>query len=290
MAGETAQGSKSESLEQADEDLSKDSKANQNADNSEQACPESAAPAKHWYHVGLRFDVRQYNIKDAKNPKERKLALELPVSANDPVSEAKKLNDLSGSEFPATKSNDNPRSPKKSYPVGADPDMPDAIQADLTSQSKLKWENTVEGYQLDGKEASLNECLGKAIAIHLKRTGTYTTVDTGNFKASTLGKRSTALQNTEKMGIKLFAYLKSKIGGKDGIYEIKDGAIGATVSQADYDKRKRIEDGNKFSDKECGAMPLIPGVYQVHVLIADAGVGAFSIEEVYCDGDCIYPN
>jgi hypothetical protein len=42
-----------------------------------------------------------------------------------------------------------------------------------------------------------------------------------------------------------------------------------------------------------GAMPLIPGVYQIYVLLEDRstgqpGSGGFELAEVHCDGDCFY--
>lgn len=282
MAGETASsGSKSDNLDRANQDLLSDPNANDKYDGSEKYCP--LEKKKRYHHVGLRVAVCQYGID------RRKLSLKLPVVAHGEAKGMESLHDLTTSGFAPSQSSDNPPSPKKLYPIG-DPDSPVYVQADMTCATQLILESPAPGYHQGSQQGALNEFLGKALAIHLFRTGTFkaTTSWTSSIYDDSRRVLVTGPLATEKMGIKVFAYLFADIGGKMGIYEIKNGTLGGEVTEAEYKKRKYIAT-NQFTDGDAGAMPLIPGVYQVHVLLDGTSEGSFGLKEIYCDGDRIFP-
>lgn len=242
----------------------------------------SSQPKKRYYHVGLRFKVQQYNIAG------RKMKLELPIRPNSALANMDAFHALTGSEYAPAAADETPRAPKKLYAIGGAQDAPDHYEGDLACATQLIAEDGLEGYQKGGKQGDLNEFLGKAIAMHLSRTRTFRVASTGNFDAKDL-QRVDALAETEKMGIKLFVYLRAKVDNKtDRIFEVVNGELGAVVSDSEYRQRKLIE-SKPHSDSEGGAMPFIPGVYQIHALIEGAAEGSFALKEVYCDGDCIYP-
>jgi hypothetical protein len=277
----TTTSSSTDRLDQAEEDLQQDPQKDTKACGVKE-CPlnkqEEAKPR--WHQVGLWTRVLQYRIQG------RELTLQMPFRPNVGIAQADDLNDLGGSEFGGAVDYQGSFVPKKGLRMqqGDYPLFP------LTAATRLRCEDGATGYQGDGADDVLNKLLGQAAAIHLRRTLTYSTVSTGNFKRTTLGARAQGLENTEKMGFKLCAYLKAEIDGKVGIYEIKDGRIGGEVSPQTYDQRKRLEDGIHYANGECVGIPVIPGVYQLHVLMeAGAEEGKFAIGEVYCDGDCIYP-
>jgi hypothetical protein len=238
---------------------------------------------KLYCHVGLRLAVCQFGIG------ERKLSLKLPVLAQGQATQMESLNDLTASGFAPTQSSDDPPSPKKLYPIG-NPDSPLYVRADMTCATQLILESPAPGYHRGGQQGAINEFLGKALAIHLLRTRTFKA--TTSWSSSIYDDARRELQAdpvaTEKMGIKVFAYLLAKVDGKVDIYEIKDGKLGGAVTDAQYKNRKYIA-ANQFTDGDAGAMPLIPGVSQVHVLIDGTSDGFFGLKEIYCDGDRIFP-
>lgn len=242
-----------------------------------------------YVHAGMGFAVTQYGIG------KRRMALKLPDFAHGDVTTGAPLqNGGAASKLPLAATNEA-ATPLKITSPDPDAGQPGPFTATLTGGGNaLKIEPTVHGYQLDGKSSpALNQLIGKTLAIHIQRTGIIKPTGSGNFGGSMLGVPETSLQVTEMLGLKLFVYLRAKIGGKVEIRELIDGKIAAVISQTEYDKRKLAEP-KVYSDAFCGSMPVIPGIYQIHALLDDPntdseGNGAITLSEVHCDGDSLYP-
>lgn len=241
----------------------------------------------HYYHVGIDFGVSQYGIGT------RDMLLKLPMYAP-PLKSASPVQKAQNSSIPL-RGKDAAPSPKTMSRPSSLTGAPQPFVVSLTNgANRLKVEPKVHGYALDGgANENLNKLLGTGIAVHLQRTGIIKPTGTGNFKGSMLGAPETGLQSTEMMGLNLAAYLRAKVDGAMVIREIVLGKIGAVISQTEYDKRKLAEP-KVYSDAQCGSMPLIPGIYQVHVLLEDTttdseGAGGVSVVEVHCDGDPLFP-
>lgn len=241
----------------------------------------------HYYHVGIDFAVRQYGIG------KRDMLLKLPMYVPT-VKSVGLLQKAAASTLPMLGKN-APADLKKITPPASLTGAPEPFVASLTQgANRLKVEPKVLGYALDGGASNmLNQLLGTAIAVHLQRTGIIKPNGTGNFRGHMLTPAAKGLETTEMLGLNLHAYLRAKVDGAVVIREIIQGKLGAVVSPADYDKRKLAEP-KIYSDALCGSMPLIPGVYQVHVLLNDPttdaeGAGGVSLAEIHCDGDCLFP-
>jgi len=252
-------------------------------------------------YLGIRFSVRQYPIEN------RKWNLKLPVLALDA---AKKKEDFYSLNAPANElklkgGNDEPRHPfdpshflppKNLYDMGTNRDSPTSMHACVTMQSplikaiKTGW-RPVKDSEKDEKKAeasSLNAVLGQALAVYVTRNNTYRVNNTGRFECGWIAGHDNPIAATEKLALKLFAFVKTTINDKAGIFEIINGAPAAqAISEDAYDKRKRIED-DQFSGENCGGMPLIPGVMQVTILVEHIEAESFVLSEVYCDGDRMF--
>lgn len=251
--------------------------------------PCDATPRKDYHYIGVGIALQQYPIGS------RSEGLNLPARANSTVADMTVLNAAKDSALvPANSSDKNP-CPLKLYPPGTS--LTKAFLGEVTmGASRLIVESTVPGYQADGTEnAWLNKLLGQSLGLHYQRSGILRPTGTGNFQGSFLGAQETGLNNTEMMGAKVYIYVRMELNGKQGIYEVVDGALNATaLTEDEYKDRVLIINSRdntpkiQYRDEYCGGMPLIPGVYQVHVLIESAGNGTVSLKEVYCDGDPLY--
>jgi hypothetical protein len=184
---------------------------------------------------------------------------------------------------------------KQVIPPASQEGSPAPFEATFTGGGhSLKSERTVPGYQLDGSSASeLNKLMGTTIAVHLQRTGVIRTTDTGNFRDSMLGMPQPGLSTTEMLGIKVYTFMRAKVDGAMGIREVIEGGLERIVSESVYNARK-LAQPKVYSGPLSGGMPLIPGVYQVYVLLHDPnetseGRGQVSLQEVHCDGDPLFP-
>ena len=244
----------------------------------------------HFYHLGLDIKVRQYGIG------KRKMNLVLPTSTLKGMDRKEKA-EVDGPSLPMAAPGAIATT-LKLHPPPTTEGSPEPFTATFaTGANSLKSEAPVKGYQLDDSSLALiNPLLGRAIAVHLQRSGILRPRGTGNFDAGKLGAPVTELQNTEIIGMKVHAYLRAKVNGQTLIREIVEGKVGKVILQKTYDDLKQAEP-NVFTGeaaKLSGSMPLIPGVYQIHVLFQDPnehdkGGGAISIQEVHCDGDPLYP-
>ena len=242
-----------------------------------------------FFHVGVDFTVRQYGIG------KRKIGLKLPAYVHASLSSNHAAYD-SGADtaLPMAKASE-PLTPLKIQPQASQTGSPEPFQARLSGgDNALKAQPTVMGYELVGKaNKNLNALLGKSLAIHIQRSGILKPNGSGNFKGTMLGTPSADLATTEMLGMKLFVYLRAKVDGQVAIRELVDGKLGQVVPLTQYEQRKLMV-AKEFSNNFSGAMPLMPGVYQVHALLDDPGIdakgaGAIVLAEVHCDGDCLYP-
>lgn len=247
-------------------------------------------PGKRYWHVGLRVGVQQYGING------RKLALELPAKPNAAMKDpkcAELFHKMKGSAFQPTASSDLVRKADKLYPVGGSPDSPGRLEADLVCATQLVSEprpptDDPDVYQQGGAAGDLNKVLGQALALHLSRTMTFKVKDTGNFDVADLA-RVNAMAPTEMMGVKLFVFLHAKVDQKKLRYfEVVNGVLDKEIAEKDMRAKMRL-DAKDHADNEGGAMPFIPGVYQVHALLRAGGEGEFTLAELHCDGDPIFP-
>lgn len=255
----------------------------------EPAASTTPPPKEPTYHyLGLGFAVRQYGIGT------RKMNLKLPAFAHGAVKSAAPLQKDAASALPMARPAQVPN-PLIVWPPDTAQGAPTPFTADMTSGGGgLMAEPTVHGYQLHPvANANLNKLLGKTLAVHIQRSGILKPNGQGNFKGDMLAAPEGGLETTEMLGVKLFVYLQARIEGKVVIRELLDGEVKAVIDEDTYTKRKLAEP-NTYSDALCGSMPMIPGVYQVHVLLHDAavdseGAGGLALSEVHCDGDCLYP-
>jgi hypothetical protein len=239
--------------------------------------PCNGKPKKVWHHVGLGISVRQYDIGT------RKQGLEMPAIDNAGIKEMDVLHKTTGNAFPIAGNGEV--SVLKMYP----PDKGVGFRATVTmganslrEESGSK-ENT---FHIDAKScANLNSHLGRALAIHFSRSGVFSPYPS-EIGLTTLRNAEPGLSKTDMMGAKIFLYLRIALDGeaKAQIREIVNGKLfGNVIAPEEYEKRKLIQTPQAASDKG-GAMPLIQGVYQLHVLFDGAG-GQFSVAEIHCDGD-----
>jgi hypothetical protein len=248
--------------------------------------PPVLPPRPHFHHVGLGFELQAYRIGA------RQRSLQLPARSHGAAKTAQNFIDAKGSKLPLA-ANPQTHHPKQLTPPGAG-DL-DPFTGLLTSGAgKLKVEPTVMGYtRVGAAEGQLNDLLGRSIAVHLQRSGILKPSGSGNFKGSMLGKPEAGLNNTEMLALRIYTYVQAMVDGQEAIYAVLDGKLDKVVTRAFYDDRK-LAVPNVYADSLCGAMPLIPGVYQVVVLLRDAtldqpGNGGFMLVEVHCDGDPLYP-
>lgn len=288
---------RSESLERAGEEEQSSATADQQAAEPSTTCPNAgqpqpaneATPAPTYYQLGLSFDLTQYGIG------KRKLGVKISDFSNGEVTSATGLQraDLADS---LPRGEPGTRDPLKLQPPAGTDGAPEPFLGEITEKkNRLKVGPAIKGYELvDGGADKLNGLIGRTLAIHVQRSGILKPNGSGNFRGTMLGKPESGLNATEVLGIKLYVFLRAQLGKEAAeIRELVDGKIGALVAQADYDKRKLIlKDANK-GHALGGDMPLIPGVYQIYVLLEDRstgqpGSGGFELAEVHCDGDCLY--
>jgi len=246
--------------------------------------PCQASVTKSYHHLGFGLGFGQYPID------RREMALEVPVLNNPGVRNVEPVHAAAGNAFEGSRTTDEPRSAKKIYAPNAYPDNPSVFGAELAmGDNRLVVESGVLGYQLDGAtNANLNEFLGKTLALHFSRSGVLRPTGTGNFEASYLGDQERYQNLTEMMGVKLFVYVRLELDGKMGIRELVDGKLKPDILDLNEYRKRVIIQTDQYRDAMCGSMPLIPGLYQVHVLLNSEGGGAFSLLSAYCDGDPFY--
>ena len=274
---------KSEKMQKSDQKLQQQTSMNKNADGVVEPCP-LAKKEKIYTYLGLRLRVRQYPIGG------RKLALDVPMylESGGGGYRDKAFNDLTDSAFKLAETIDKPLSAHKLYNLGADSHGRTVFQCDLTTVYGFLRETGVDYYQRYGKsESQLNSLLGRSFALHIQRSGVFRNPTTGNFYCKDIQTGTPALIKTEKFAAKFSVYVDMKLNGKTGIYRIEKGTVdNAPVSPQVYDQEKYLAYG--YRDEAWGTMPLSPNVQQFHVLLTESGQ-SFILKEVYCDGDCIYP-
>lgn len=289
---ENASPNQSVKLQQSDQTLPQEFSTTKDVNGVTDTCP-LKKKEKRYYEFGINFKVQQYEIAW------RKLALSVPIISNSAVPKttpndkqavSEFFHKLSDSAFTQPTTCDKPPKLKNVYAEG-NPDWPTGFLMKFTNNSRLIAEDDFpNGYEDEqSQQANLNDFLGRALAIHLSRTHTLDTQGNwGNWKMKYLKNAGNTFHVTEKMCVKLFAYLRTKLHGKEAIYKIEDGKIGSEISELDYRKAKLLQT-DPHSHFEGGTVPCIPGVQQIHILINSHNEGDFNVEEVYCDGDCIYP-
>jgi hypothetical protein len=290
---ENAAPKQADKLHQADQKLPQEFSTTKGVNGVTDTCP-LKKKEKRYYEFGINFKVQQYAIDG------RKLALSVPVRPNSAVPKTTPdvdhpvgnfFHQLPTSSFTQSNTCDVPPKFKKAYSEG-DPNSPTNFVMKLTNNTRLIAEdNFKDGYEDEqSQQADLNDFLGKALAIHLSRTHTLDTQGNwGNWKMKYLQNAGNTFHITEKMCVKLFAYLKTKLHGKEAIYKIEDGKIGSEITEQDYRKAKLLQT-DPHSHFEGDSMPCIPGVQQIHILIKSRSEGGFNVKEIYCDGDRIYPD
>ncbi|MFH1216406.1 MAG: hypothetical protein V1706_07890 [Pseudomonadota bacterium] len=254
-------------------------------------------------YIGLKLSIRQYPIKN------RRWSLMLPSIAKEKATESDVFHKQGANNALSVKSTAIPPNhpfndkeflpPKDLYDLGVNRNSPDSILAALTINEPLV--PVKKGYRLvkeaekntKNKEAEdLNRVLGQAIAIHVLRDRTFELNNTGRFACAWITGQSSAMKPTEKLALILVPYIKTTINDQSGIFEIKNGVVTTDlISEQEYEKRKHIDE-NQFNGANCGGMPLIPGVLQVHVLIEQdpaSGTAGFVLKELHCDGDRLFP-
>lgn len=242
--------------------------------------PCGATPKKVWHHVGLSLEVAQFDIG------KRVQALSLPsLNHPEPKKAVEPLHELKPGAGDLLPGSEGDSSMLRIRPPAAGQGFLATLS---TGCNALREESGGEAptLHLDSKAcASMNAVLGKALGIHIERTGVYAPYATerGLWYLRNPEDKSMA---TEKLGLKLFVYLLVELNGAKPakIYEVKQGKFTATVvEQATYDQRK-LMNTTEFSSESGGAMPLLPGAYQVHVLLEAVGRD-FRLVEAHCDGD-----
>lgn len=286
MGGETkvsSQNSKISKLEAADRELQNSPTADSPADGASVPCP-SDEPFFKFLHLAVDFVLEQYFITG------RKLGLLLAVVPNDNFKAADGFHRLQDDAYKESEYEKQPpeaQSPWHIYYSGDGAKGPFGYRAELTTSFALIKERGVEGYRKGNFDTYFNNYLGQSLAVHVTRTKTFKNENSGNFHCSDMRLVKSPVA-TEKMAMKIFTYVKMNLNERQGIYEVVNGQYSdKAIDEQEYYKRKVIAD-DQYQDDECISMPLIPGVYQVHVLIEESG-DSFVMKEVYCDGDCIYP-
>lgn len=283
MSNPSPAAKKSEKMRKSDQKLQQQTAANKNADGVVEPCP-LAKKEKIYTYLGLRLSVRQYPIGG------RKLALDVPMylESGGGAYRDKAFNDLTDSAFKLAETIDKPLSAHKLYNLGPDRHSRTILQCDLTTAYGFLRETGIDYYQRYGKlESQLNSFLGRSFALHIQRSGVFRNPSTGNFYCTDIQVGTPALIKTEKFAAKFSVYVEMKLDGKTGIYRIKRGTVdNEAISPQIYDQEKYL--ASNFSDEAWGEMPLSPNVQQFHVLLTESGQ-SFILKEVYCDGDCIYP-
>lgn len=223
--------------------------------------------------LGIRLQVDQYDITG------RQLEFSYPTLKNAAAKAASNFNSLSKKD-PNNSNAYRALAKKNKFELKKH-------EADLTTTKAIKFHKIWS--LLDKAIAEVNDDFGQSVGLHIARSKTFEVTESGNFKCKNLAKApKTSVDATEKMCAKIFPYVKLVAEDVASIYPIVDGIVEFTaISEKEYNSRKRIEK-NVYSDSECGSMPLIPGVLQIHILI-ELLDSDFKMTEVYCDGDCIFP-
>jgi len=274
---------KAEKLKAAERNLQKSHSADSPADGTCVLCSSEEFFLK-YIHLAIDFVLEQYFITG------RKLGLILGITPNDFSNNADGFHKIHSGSYTNSEYEKPPpeaQSPWHTYYYGDGANGPFGYRAELTTSFALIKERCVEGYRKGNFDTYFNNFLGQSIAVHVTRTKTFKNENSGNFHCVDT-HRVNSPAATEKMAMKIFVYVRMNLNGNQGIYEVKNGQYSdVAIGEEEYRRRKIIKD-DQYQDGECQAMPLIPGVYQVHALIEEFG-SSFVLKEVYCDGDCIYP-
>jgi hypothetical protein len=263
-------------------------------------------PKKLYVHLGLRLAVQQYNIGH------RTWELTLPQRVLRSGQEAEnfhKWGDDQGDLLTTVAQQEAGRvadeklasqvgdpkladevkwkpDPHLIYPIfdEAGPPVVDEYYADLTTKSRLVKEPDAQNYQaIETGNGYFNDVLGSDVAVHVLRSDICEAVPSSGYPDYSQMKRDiTDLKPTEKMALRLFTYVKTTVNGTQKIYKIENGLIlqSETLDEkTDYPAEIR----------KARESPVLPGIVRVDVLIVEDTPGVFSLKEVYCDGDCIFP-
>jgi hypothetical protein len=273
-------------MEQSEAQLQDGAAADSPADGTHAGC-QSAEPLLSHIHLGIGFVLDQYFIKN------RKQEVKLAALAYDSANLADTCHKVEESSYdnPAESFHDGREMlpPKKIYYAGDLNNGPVTLRAEMTTSTPFLKYRDVGGYHEDSSSnyIDFNTHLGTAMAMHVSRTKTFRVQGSGNFNLDTVVPVSDPAA-TEKMAFKIHVYVRMNLEGNDGIHRIAYGKIHKEIIDVQkYNQLKLIGD-DQFRNDDCTSMPFIPGVQQVHVLIRESG-GSFDLEEVYCDGDRIYP-
>jgi hypothetical protein len=241
--------------------------------------PCGATPKKVWHHLGLTLEVAQYDID------KRSMGLNLPSMDHPKPDTVDPLHELKSAAAELKPGGADDTSLLKIRP----PKAGQGFLATLTTGGNaLREESGCDSptLHLDGKACTtMNRVLGKALGIHIERTGVYSPFATERGLWYLRNPEDKPMA-TEKLGLKLYVYLRLELGGAKPakIYEVDKGLFtGTVVSDKDYEDRKFMRKLYGSTDSG-GAMPLMPGVYHVHVLLEAAGAD-FHLVEAHCDGD-----
>jgi hypothetical protein len=276
---------KVETLDKSDAERQDSPHADSPVDGTIMKCQSEEPLKKSYIHLAIDLILDQYFVNG------REQGLKLSALINDWANNADQFHKSQDDSFPTRLPVEKPPerlSPYNLYYIGDAVKGPLTFRAQMTTSCPLIKDHGLEGYGFDKSYVSyFNNYLGQGMALHVTRTKTFNNLVSGDFRWKNV-RRIGSHAATEKMGMKIYVYVRMNLDGKPGIYEVKNGIIiPLPKSQEFYDKRKLIKD-DQFTDNECESMPLIPGVHQVSILIEESG-SSFSLKEVYCDGDCIYP-
>ncbi|MDI1442498.1 hypothetical protein [Polyangium sp. 6x1] len=277
--------SKHDKLQAAEESVDRQCSNEQSAWGVTQTCK----PIKP-IHLGIWFRLEQYPVEGRTTS----LALgvfHVPPHPKNVETFHKKTTSGPYKPHPIVKILPEPLSLFEIYGIGESASAAGRFELGLSTISSLERSEEGLGYraQLWSSDSAFNNNLGCGLAVHVNRTHTFTPRigASSEFRYSDL-ERSTGPLATEKFGTNVHTYVKMKLNGTLGIYPIVDGVIVPLVlPPQEYESAKLITKA-QYTDAECTAMPLIPGVHQVHILIEESG-GYFYVSEVHCDGDRIYP-
>jgi hypothetical protein len=253
------------------------------------ALPCDGKPKKFWHHLGMGFSVQQYDIG------ERKHGLQVPVLDNAGLKKVEPLHDAEDSAFEdAAPSCDVVLSPKKMYPPEDSQIAGRGFRSEVTMGANCIREesgDTPHKFYLDSISSDkLNQHLGRTLAIHFLRSGVFAPHFT-ELGLQMLRTPEAEPMLTEMMGMKVFPFVRIALDGEatPQIREIVNGRlIGRIIPDKEYEDRKLIK--SPQASESGGAMPLIPGVYQIHALFEAGNGSGFSLKlnELHCDGDPLY--
>ena len=128
-----------------------------------------------------------------------------------------------------------------------------------------------------------NNFLCQAIGVRIKRDKTFKFKGIGAF-APEETKYNDELVETDKVCYMIFIFIKMKLSGTEGIWELKEDGSFEKIEDSDF-KKKAYDDF--LSDNSTN---IIEGLQQYYILLeqmSSGNKGKFQIKEAYCDGDRI---